>query len=913
MTEAELKSAVDCARENSSYLRESLALFPDLVDILSVQGSRSALDNEYASLPKVIGDHEDEMSLLRILKRRVHLIIALSDIAQFWDWVEVTYALTHLADISMRRLLIAGARELEIYSGDADNPVPGLFILAMGKYGAGELNYSSDIDFCVFYDPEVIALPRPERAERTLIKFVQKLIAGFERITAQGYIFRTDLRLRPDPRSNAVAVSTHTAERYYETLGQNWERAAMIKARVCGGDLAAGAEFTASVLRPFIWRRSLDYAAIEDIHSIKRQIQARQGGGVLTAAGHHIKLGIGGIREIEFYAQTQQLILGGRNPDIRTPRTTDALAALSAAGYINPDDADALTRHYSNLRKYEHGAQMREDAQTHFAPQDDGERLQLARLSGFNTVADFDAAFVEILSDVHRRYLALFPEFENLGLEEGTLSFTGVEPHPATLETLETLGFEDSQLIWQDMAKWLGGRISATRTERARELLTRLAPRLIKICAQTQMPDAAFHAFGSFFERVNGGVSLLAMFLQEPERLSQIISLMLMSPRLSDTLSSRPAILDAMISPRFFQIDIEALGQEYPKALNPDYDFEEAMNFVRRRLREDEFRISASVLSSHLPIAACPRALSKLADETLSVMLPVAAKETARRAGDIGGDYALLALGKAGGGELSLASDLDVMLIYDAPENSQSIYTKLTQRLVSAVSSVTAEGRLYELDMALRPSGRSGPVAVSLEAFERYYADSAWTWEFMALTRARVMTASSDEFAVRLGTILKSVVTCPRPDLDMPRDIADMLLRLRNEKPPRGPWDVKLMEGGARDIEFVAQSLYLARREDYAGFGLTATHAMLAHAKDLGQLTAADHDVLLESHIHFTQLTQYLALTHGGLKGEVDTRVAAAIATLMERSGETALRQDTINYAELVKSLLGKFISIPKT
>lgn len=902
------EDSLKCARENSVYLRESLRLFPDLADAFLSQSPVILLQDEYTSLPDEIGAHEDEMAMLRVLKRRVHLIIALSDIAQIWDWVLVTRALTELSDICMKRLLIAGAQELEIYGGNPDNPVAGLFILAMGKYGARELNYSSDIDFCVFYDPDVIALPRPERAERTLIKFVQKLIAGFERITAEGYIFRTDLRLRPDPRSNSVAVSTRTAERYYETLGQNWERAAMIKARICGGDAAAGQDFIGTVLRPFIWRRSLDYAAIEDIHSIKRQIQAREGSGDLIAAGHHIKLGTGGIREIEFYVQTQQLILGGRHPDIRTPRTIEALAALSQAGFIDPDDAKALSLHYADLRKYEHAAQMREDAQTHFAPEDDKDREQLAKLAGFHKLEEFDRALVATLSDVHRRYLALFPEFESLGLEEGTLSFTGVEPHPATLQTLEALGFEAREAIWRDMAKWLGGRISATRTERARELLTRLAPRLIKICADTKKPDAAFWAFRSFFERVNGGVSLLAMFLQEPEGLAKIIDLMLISPRLSESLSSRPAILDAMISPHFMDIDIAVLGQEYSKALNPDYDFEEAMNFVRRRLREDQFRICATVLSSHMSVSDCPLALSKLADETLSVMLPVAANETARRISGIKGNYAVLALGKAGGRELSLASDLDVMVIYSAGAQMQTAFTKLTQRLVSAVSSVTAEGRLYELDMALRPSGRSGPVAVSLDAFELYYGESAWTWEFMALTRARVMAASSADFAAKLEAVVAKVALSARPDLDMPRDIADMLSRLRAEKPPRGPWDIKLMHGGARDIEFIAQSFYLARREDYVGQGFTSTAAMLKQARALGQLSETDFDVLLSAHIHFVSVTQYLTLTHGSLRGEVAARVLAAIAKLAGFKNEDDLKHATAVHAAAVNTCVDTFI-----
>ena len=902
--------AISCAKENSAYLCESLQLFPDIETAFLKQNPDGLLQAEYDGLPQDIGTHEAEMALLRTLKRRVHLIIALSDIAQIWDWVPVTRALTALSDICMKRLLIASSRALEIDSGDADNPVPGLFILAMGKYGAGELNYSSDIDFCVFYDPERIALPRPERAERTLIKFVQKLIAGFERITAEGYIFRTDLRLRPDPRSNAVAVSTRTAERYYETLGQNWERAAMIKARVCGGDKAAGDDFIQSVLRPFIWRRSLDYAAIEDIHSIKRQIQARQGDNDLMAAGHHLKLGTGGIREIEFYAQTQQLILGGRNPDVRTPRTVSALEALSRAGFIGHEDAAALSLHYAALRKYEHAAQMREDAQTHLAPEESAARLQLAQLSGFQSLDAFDTALVQTITDVHRRYLALFPEFESLGLEEGTLSFTGVEPHPATLQTLEALGFVDRAAIWRHMANWLGGRISATRTERARELLTRLAPRLIKICANSDAPDAAFRAFGSFFERVNGGVSLLSMFLQEPESLAKIIDLMLISPRLADTLAGRPAILDAMIAPDFMRVNIDALGRDYTAALSPDYDFEESMNVVRRRLREDQFRIAASVLSSHMSAADSALALSTLADKTLEVMLPVAARETERRTGPLEGAYAVIALGKAGGRELSLSSDLDVMVIYDAPADFQTRFTKLTQRLVSAVSSVTAEGRLYELDMALRPSGRSGPIAVSLEAFERYYEDGAWTWEFMALTRARVMSASSSDFSNQLSAIIASNIMAPREDLDMPRDIAEMLRRLRQEKPPRGPWDIKLMQGGARDIEFIAQSLYLARRRDYAGRGLTATQSMLQRAEALGQITPKQMRSLLQANTHYAQLTQYLTLSHGSLIGDVERHVLDSIATLMDIGSAADLQDRTQDFAQNICRLMPAFITL---
>ena len=910
MSASRRQAAIDTARENATYLAESLTLFPDIEAAFLHKTTEQLLTESYVQVPNNIGEHEAEMAALRILKRRAHLIIALSDIAQIWSWVEVTRALTELSDFCMHRLFIAGARELEIYSGQDDNPVPGLFCLAMGKYGAGELNYSSDIDFCIFYEPEVISLPRPERAERTLIKFVQKLIAGFERVTAEGYIFRTDLRLRPDPRSNAVAVSTLTAERYYETLGQNWERAAMIKARICGGDKTVGEGFINYVLRPFIWRRSLDFAAIEDIHSIKRQIQARQDEGKLNPAGHNLKLGTGGIREIEFYAQTQQLILGGRHKDLRRPRTVDALAELSEASFIDPDDAVALTAHYALLRRFEHAAQMREDAQTHIAPEDNQERLQLARLSGYPNLEDFDRVLLSMLRDVSARYQGLFPDHESLALAEGTLSFTGVEPHPATLDTLTSLGFSEPKKLWKDMAAWLGGRISATRSERAREMLTRLAPRLIKICSQTASPDRAFEAFGQFFTRVNGGVSLLSMFLQKSESLRELLELMLMSPRLLDILSARPAILDAMMSPEFYTVNTDKLGSEYTELLTLNLDFERSMDFARHRLREDQFIITAAALRGQMSAVDAAQGLSALADKVMNIMLPVSARETERRRGPLSGDYAVIALGKAGGREMSLSSDLDIMVLYDAEASEIGNFTKLTQTLVSAVSSVTAEGRLYEVDMALRPSGRSGPVAVSLNAFTRYYKESAWSWEFMALTRARVMAASNDAFGQKVSDLISDVLTLPRPDLNMQNDIADMLLRLREQKPPRGEWDIKNLSGGLRDIEFVAQSLYLSACEDFARRDLTATQDMLSRANEISKFSTEDYVTLSSAREHYLSLMQYLALTHGSLAGDVEPSVLSAIAKLMSFGTVADLSRETEVYLESVNEILPKFLDL---
>ena len=911
MLEREIDSAISLAKQYAPYLKESLSLFPECPQRLKSVGIERYFDDLSKALPTEIQVLSDEMELLRQYKRHAHLAIALADIAQIWTWEEVTLALTQLADIAMARLMRACAIDHNI-EGTQDNPVPGLFVLAMGKYGAGELNYSSDIDFCVFYDPDIIVLPNMARAERSLIRFIKSLIAGFEQMTIEGYIFRTDLRLRPDPRSNAVAVSTQTAERYYETWGQNWERAAMIKARVCGGDKTLGQGFIDTVLKPFIWRRSLDYAAIDDIHSIKRQINAAKTGVKISAAGHHLKLGLGGIREIEFYAQTQQLILGGRHPQLRQIRTVDALKALTDFKVIKPSTCDDLIEDYAFLRKCEHAAQMIDDAQTHISPIDDNERLALASLVGYDDIKSFDVALITCLNRVHDHYTHLFPDAENLSLPQGPLGFTGVEPSPATLKTLEALGFNESEAVWQTMAAWLGGRIAATRSERARELLTRLAPKLISICAQTGAPDKAFRVYKLFFERIQTGVTVLSMFVQETDRLSAIITLMMRSPRIADMMTSNASILDAMSDIEFLQIKMDDIGADYAQAVQEGADFEDHMNIMRRCLHEDQFRVNAAALSGLLSIEDVPKVLTRMADRVVQTMLPCALTETQRVIGQVEGDFAVLALGKAGGGELSLSSDLDVMVIYEPAlgnenPNVHRQFTKLTQRFVSAISATTGEGYLYELDMALRPSGRSGPVAVSREAFNKYYFERAWTWEFMALSRARVMAASCPEFALSVRVDVQSALSSEREDLNFNSDICDMLKRLHSEKPSRGGWDVKQSVGGLRDVEFIAQKFYLQSLTKTDHLKLPTTLAMLARLHDLKKLTTHEFDRLKTATRFYHDVTQALTLTRGDLSGELNVAEEEHFAAVLGQD-VSALSSLRDTFYEDVSGLTKKYI-----
>ncbi len=902
-------NSLERARNYAPYLAESLDLFPELETGFRTDNPTHILARMKAELPDNIGTLDEEMATLRLYKRRVHLIIALSDIAEIWDWDAVTEQLTALADLAMQRLLRAiGAQEN--ITGTPDNPIPGFFVLAVGKYGARELNYSSDIDFNVFYDPSIVDLPNPQRAERTLIRLVQALIKGFERITGDGYIFRTDLRLRPDPRSNAVAVSTRTAERYYETLGQNWERAAMIKARVCGGDYAAGGTFMHGVLEPFIWRRNLDYAAIEDILAMKRQIHAGKGGSLIAAPGHHLKLGMGGIREIEFYAQVQQLILGGRRPELRLRRTVDALAALAEGKFISPDDADALAHHYGVLRTLEHRTQMVRDEQTHEVPEGDTERESFAKLCGYAGCQDFDAALLEVLNDVHERYGALFPDVRSLSSREGTLVFTGVEPGPETLKTLKKLGYERGADVWRAMASWLGGRIRATKTERAREYLTEIAPGIIDMCADTKQPDRAFSAFARFFTGLSTGVSLLSMFKQTPERLSQLISLMNQSDFVADMLADQPAILDAMVSPEFLDIDASRMKADYEADICGAADFEDALNAARRRVREDHFRIITGILTQRIAPNRAAILFTEVADSVVSAMLPVAIAEVERISGPVRGSVAVLGLGKMGGREMRLLSDLDIMMIYQPAaheENAQRLYTKVTQRLVSALSAVTEEGGLFEVDMALRPSGRSGPVAVTVEAFRTYYQSKAWTWEFMALTRARIVAASTHDFGSELSDVLKEALTMPRPDLNMPNDIADMLNRTKAEKPAKSEWDIKSVNGGLREIEFIAQSLFLKGRAEFGDLNGLSTTEMLHHAQAAGFIPETDRVVLAGTAQFYNDMSHILNVCHGKSFPETE----AGIGRLAGAMGFENLKKFEAHYTarrEAVSALTNRYI-----
>jgi glutamate-ammonia-ligase adenylyltransferase len=767
-------------------------------------------------------DLEEGGVALRRLKGQLHLLAAVCDLGGAWDLDAVTGALTQFADAALAAAMTLAARAatddgrlLPVPPGPA-GPLPGLFVIAMGKMGAFELNYSSDIDISVFYEPAALPLTGGVEPQTFAARFTQSVAGLLQDRTHEGYVFRVDLRLRPDPSSTPVAVPVDEAVEYYESVGQNWERAAAIKARVAAGDLSRGEAFLAE-LQPFIWRRNLDFAAIADIHSIKRQIQALRPDERLAAPGADLKLGPGGIREIEFFVQTQQLILGGRHPALRARRTLDALAALAAAGQIAPAAADELAGAYRDLRALEHRIQMVADEQTHRLPTGERDRRRVAALTGEGDLRRFDAAVARTLKAVNRRYGELFAGEEPLSSRFGSLVFTGVEDDPQTLATLRRMGFSHPHEVAETVRAWHHGRISATRSERGRELFTRLAPRLLDAVAATGAPDAAFNRFGDFFARLPAGVQVQSLFLAQPRLLELIVRVMAYAPQFARTLAQRPAALDALLDPTFFA-PFEPLGAP-PPGLAGAEGFEAAMDAARRLHRERAFQIALQVLAGAATAAAAGDAFADLADTCVAGLAQASLAEIERQGGVFAGEVAVIALGKCGSREMTASSDLDLMTLYQpASANTvstakgwaaETFYGRFTGRLITALSAPTAEGDLYEVDMQLRPSGTAGPVAVSFAAFEGYYAGEAETWEHLALTRARPVWATSDAFARRAAQAIETALRAPRDAARTAADVLAMRQLMARERPPKGFWDLKLHAGGLVDIEFAAQFLQL--------------------------------------------------------------------------------------------------------
>lgn len=868
---------------NSPYLSQLLARHPQILVDFCADGAAAPFERLLVSLEAepLDQDRAKLMRGLRLAKQQGALLIALADLDHQWPLERLILALSNLADCAIRLacrwLLRRADQDGELELPDALDPErgSGLLVLAMGKLGAFELNYSSDVDLIVFYDEERVSYRGRRSPQEFFVALSRGLAQLLDERTTDGYVFRIDLRLRPDPGSTPSALSLLAAETYYEGFGQNWERAAMIKARQVAGDGDAGARFFAFI-KHFIWRRHLDFAAIQDIHSIKRQINAQRGGGMIAILGHNVKLGRGGIREIEFFVQTQQLIWGGRQNELRVRATLDGLTRLAAAGHVTIEAAAELADAYRNLRCLEHRLQMIDDRQTHSLPSDEAGLDRLAAFMGETDGARLGGKIEGLLRQVERHYAELFEHAPPLA-GPGNLVFTGEDADPETLATLTGMGFINAEIIIRQIRAWHHGRLRATRSARAREMLTELVPRLLHALAATSEPDTAFLRFDAMLSGLPAGIQLFSLFANRPLLVDLLAEILGNAPHLANSLAATPRLLEDVLSSDFFDPlpPADELAEALVRHLAGAADAEDGLNIARRFVAERQFRVGVQTLQGRLPPPQIGGHLSDLADAALLALKPAVEAEFAALHGVLPGDgMAVVALGKLGGREMTVTSDLDLILVFDLPpDHANSIGarpldamtygTRLAQRFLAALTVRTNEGVLYTTDMRLRPSGNKGPIATSLQAFDEYQAQAAWTWEHMALTRARIIGAAP-KLGLAIEAVIRRTLTAEREPGKLVLDIADMRNKLAAHHRANSPWEIKHRHGGLVDVEFITQYLQLRWASTYREILCTNIGDALDRIGGLGLLPARDTQALKGAWQLWSSLQQTLRLTVEG-------------------------------------------------
>jgi [glutamine synthetase] adenylyltransferase / [glutamine synthetase]-adenylyl-L-tyrosine phosphorylase len=812
--------------------------------------------------------------------RNAHaLLVALADIGGLWTMEEVTQALSDFADASVSggvNLVLTEAADLgriHLPNPDVPGEGSGFTVLALGKHGAGELNYSSDIDLVIFFDPDTSALKEGAEAATVYTRIAQQLARLLQERTPDGYVHRVDYRLRPDPGSTPTAVALPSAYVYYETVGQNWERAAFIKARPVAGDLALGENFLKE-LRPFIWRKYFDFASIADVHAMKRQIHAVRGHDEIAVAGHDIKLGRGGIREIEFFVQTQQLVFGGRRPGLRGRRTLDMLKALHDEGWITGKARDELSEAYRFLRTIEHRLQMVSDEQTQRLPSEEEALKRFARFCGYPNLKAFSKALTDQARIVQGHYALLFEEGPELASDVGSLVFTGTADDPDTLATLQRLGFHHPEQVAETVRGWHFGRRSAITSNRAREVLTELVPALLSALGGTADPDGALAALDRAFGRMPAAVELLTI-MQSHDRLRLLFADLLgTAPRLADMVAQAPHVLDTLIDPAFGEplTDDIPIEEQIRQFIGQPSAHEDFLDRARDAARQMRFVTGARLLSGIISPAQVGEAYAAIARAIIRASFEQVRQVFEAEHGVVaGGQIAILGLGRLGTRELTAGSDLDLVVIYDFDEERREssgprpldavvYFTRLTQRLVAALTVPTRRGRLYEVDLRLRPQGGKGPVASQFRGFVAYQRSEADLWEHMALTRARVM-AGDEGFCREVQDAVTRIVGAERDCSYVFSEVRSMRELIAQEKGDGDPWDLKLARGGLTDLDFIAQGFVLAHGKAHPALIGLASEAVFAEARRAGLLNEDDAHALVEAHKLFNAIFQWQRLT----------------------------------------------------
>ena len=793
-------SALDRARAHAPFLARALERRPELAELLA-QG-----DGEVALRAAKRVREGSAASALRDERLGLALVLAIGDLAGAFDLDKVMRELSTFADRALDRAL-----NTAMNSRVPDAEPSGMIGLALGKHGAGELNYSSDIDPILLYDPE--KLPRRERDEpgEAAQRYAREVVRLLSDVTSEGYVFRVDLRLRPASEVSPLAIPLNAAITHYESSALAWERAAFIRARACAGDIAAGEEFLDHI-RPFVWRRSLDFGAIDEVRRLTHRIRDQHSGPSVPEPGYNLKLGRGGIREIEFFAQTHQLIHGGRDPSLRSRGTRAALDALAATGRIGEEDARALGESYDGLRTIEHCLQMVGDKQTHSLPA--GDALDnVAQLHGLADGSALVKHVQELARPVAERFDAL--------LDEDRISVPASAPHVLAGGTAE--GDVPAELV-DRIAGWTDGKYQALRSTAALGAFEAVRPDLIASISGSPDPDAAVVRWEGLISRLPSAINLFRLLEARPGLFALLADCLTLAPPLADELARRPNLLDALIDRTALDLpgSVDDIVARMGRRERGD-DYETRLDRLRVVTSETRFALGVQLIeTAHDPLDIAA-GLSRTAEAALQVAVDAAESEFALKHGRIAGsELVVVGLGRLGGGALTHASDLDIIYLFTGTHEGESdgerplgatlYFNRLAQRVTAALSVPTAQGALYEVDTRLRPQGNQGPLAVSVESFARYQREDAWTWEHMALTRARVLVGS-DAARQQVGDVVTSILRGERDGDTLRDDALKMRTEMAAHKQARGSLDAKLLRGGLVDIEFLVHVLQLRHCE----------------------------------------------------------------------------------------------------
>ncbi|MDL2351675.1 MAG: bifunctional [glutamine synthetase] adenylyltransferase/[glutamine synthetase]-adenylyl-L-tyrosine phosphorylase [Pseudomonadota bacterium] len=800
MTSHDWSGAIARAEAHSPFLAQGLDRLPALAALLARGGGEAALD-----LAKQAGAGIDDVGVsLRREKRALGLALAFGDLAGAFPLDRIMAELSQFADRALDRA-IAAAIAARVPGAEP----AGFLALALGKHGAGELNYSSDIDPILLYDPAL--LPRRGRDDpgEAAQRVARSLMEIMSHVTAEGYVFRVDLRLRPASEVAPLAIPIGAALTHYESSALAWERAAFIRARACAGDVPAGEAFLAAI-RPFVWRRSLDFGAIAEIARLTRQIRANYAGPPRPGPGFDLKKGRGGIREIEFFAQTHQMIHGGRRPELRVRGTRASLDALAGAGLIDPADAELLGTSYDRLRIIEHRLQMVADQQTHMLPLDPAALDGVARLDGLADGAALVAELAAISEAVGARYDALLAQHS----DDGTSIPLAAPRGGALTEQLAQLGFTDPAALADRISGWRSGKVRALRSEAARAAFDAIQAPLMAAFAQSPEPERALLRWEQLLAGLPSALGLFHLLEARPALIGLLVRILGLAPPLADALARRADLLDPLIDASAFDLPgaVPELAEYFARCEEGD-DYEALLGCVRRRVGEARFALGVQLIEHVRDPLEVAAALSRVAEAALTVLAGAARRAFEALHGRVpGSDLVILGLGRLGGGALTHASDLDLVFLFTGDHGGESdgkrplgatlYFNRLAQRVIAALSVPTAEGALYEVDTRLRPSGAQGPIAVTFDSFARYQNESAWTWEHMALTRARTLYGP-EQARDELDAIIAQVLSAPRDVAKLRADVLHMRGEMAEHKPPTSALDVKLQRGGLVDLEFL--------------------------------------------------------------------------------------------------------------